>query len=316
MATTKKKIIPIEVRDEYILGSGVSIGAVGSFDSMVLRVKFDDSWIGLNKYATWTDAQGNSGQQTQISPFELVDGEAHTYDVPVPQLPLTYAGPVRLSFTGYAMTADGASIDRIMNTATGTFIVLESNAMRLGDGTVTPTLADQLTATVNECTKRVAAAEGKIDEFEEAETERANAEMTRGANEETRIEYENERVTAEEQRQIAELGALGNYYEEEANAVHNSLGEVVPNEQGGRVGAEIQRRHDEAERISNEIDRKQKETERKDNESERVSNENRRIEKDGYREAQVEYIVNLVGDTDAALDAILAIQNGLIGGAR
>lgn len=316
MATTKKKIIPIEVRDEYILGSGVSIGAVGSFDSMVLRVKFDDSWIGLNKYATWTDAQGNSGQQTQLSPFDLVDGEAHTYDVSVPQLPLVYAGSVRLSFTGYAMTADGASIDRIMNTATGTFIVLESNAMRLVDGNLDASLGEQLKAIADKCAGIAADAEDKMEEFEDAED-------TRDDYESQRLENEEGRTSAEEQRQINEFGELGNYYEEEANAVHNSLGEVVLNEQGGRVGAEIQRRLNEAVRVSNEENRIVKEGERDEAESrrdekevKRQSNEAERISKDGYREAQMKYIENLVGDVDTALDAILAIQNGLTGGAR
>ena len=294
MATTNKKIIPIEVRGEYILGSGVSIGAAGSFDSTVLRVKFDDSWIGLNKYATWTNAQGIPGQEIRLSSLDLVDGEAHTYDVPVPSLPLEYAGSVKLSFTGYAITADGASIDRIMNTATGTFIVLQSNAMRLDGGNVTPTLAQQLTDTVNKCTQ-------KIDEFEDTETLRAGAERTRDANEETRIEYEDgrktaedgrktaedERKTAEEKRQINEFGAVGNYYDEGEDVVRNSDGVKVSNAKGGRVGAEIQRRHDEA-------DRK---------------------EKDKDRGKTVEEIKALVGDINAALASILEIQNSLIGGA-
>jgi hypothetical protein len=179
MATTKKKIIPIEVRDEYILGSGVSIGAAGSFDSMVLRVKFDDSWIGLNKYITWEDALGESGGQTLISNLDLVDGGVHTYDIPVPALPLTSAGAVKLSFTGYAMTRDGENIDSVINTATGTFIVLESNAMRLDGEDITPTLAEQLTNTVNECAKSFQTAEEKIEAFEEKEDERNQNEAKR-----------------------------------------------------------------------------------------------------------------------------------------
>ena len=169
MATTKKKIIPIEVRDEYILGSGVSIGAAGSFDSMVLRVKFDDSWIGLNKYATWTDAQGNIGDQTIITELDRADDE-NAYDIPVSAFVTQYAGTVKLSFTGYAVggTADNL-VESVINTAAGSFRVLESTATRLDGGSVNATLAEQLTDTVNKCTKRVAAAEGKIDEFEEAE---------------------------------------------------------------------------------------------------------------------------------------------------
>ena len=307
MATTKKKIIPIEVRDEYILGSGVSIGAAGSFDSMVLRVKFDDSWIGLNKYATWTDAQGNTGQQTLLSPLYLVEGEAHTYDVSVPQLPLVYAGSVRLSFTGYAMTEDGASIDRIMNTATGTFIVLESNAMRLKDGNLDASLGEQLGAIANECAGIAADAEDKMDEFEEAEG-------TRDYYESQRLKNEEGRKSDEAQRQINEFGAVGNYYEEEADAVHNSLGEVIPNAEGGRVGAEIQRRLDEAERISNETDRKQKETERVNNENTRISNENERKTNEEVRQNKMDIFEMLIGQIGAVADAILEKQESYIGG--
>jgi hypothetical protein len=313
MATTKKKIIPIEVRDEYILGSGVSIGAVGSFDSMVLRVKFDDSWIGLNKYATWTDAQGNSGQQTQLSPFELVDGEAHTYDVSVPQLPLTYAGSVRLSFTGYAMTADGASIDRIMNTATGTFIVLESNAMRLVDGNLDASLGEQLKAIADKCAGIAAYAEDKMEAFEDAED-------TRDYYESQRLKNEGGRTSAEEQRQINEFGALGNYYDESEGVV-NSEGEVVSNADGGRVGAEIQRRHDEAdrvqkesERVNNENTRILDENARIQNENARIQNENARIRNDEIRDIKISKIEDLIGDVEKTVDGILAIQESLIGG--
>jgi hypothetical protein len=306
MATTKKKIIPIEVRDEYILGSGVSIGAVGSYDSMVLRVKFDDSWIGLNKYATWTDAQGNSGQQTQLSPFELVDGEAHTYDVSVPQLPLTYAGPVRLSFTGYAMTADGASIDRIMNTATGTFIVLESNAMRLVDGNLDASLGEQLKAIADKCAGIAADAEDKMEAFEDAED-------TRDYYESQRLKNEGGRTSAEEQRQINEFGALGNYYDKSEDVVRNSEGGGVPNAEGGRVGAEIQRRHDEADRVQKESERVNNENTRILDENARIANENTRINKDEIRDIKISKIEYLIGDVEKAVDGILAIQANLIG---
>ena len=315
MATTKKKIIPIEVRDEYILGSGVSIGAAGSFDSMVLRVKFDDSWIGLNKYATWTDAQGNIGDQTIITALDLVDGEVYTYDIPVSAFVTQYAGTVKLSFTGFALSGDAnETVESLINTATGSFRVLESTATRFVVGSEIATLAEQLTDTVNKCTKRVAAAEGKIDEFKEAETERANAEMTRGANEETRIEDEDERVTAEEQRQINEFGAVGNYYEEEADAVHNSLGVVIPNAEGGRVGAEIQRRHDEADRVQKESERVNNENARILDENARIANENTRITNEEVREKKIDIFEMLIGAIGSMADAILEKQERYIGG--
>lgn len=176
MAITNKKIIPIEVRGEYILGSGVSIGSAGSINSTVLRVKFDDTWGGLIKYATWTDARGDSVEQIPIFPSDLVENEANTYDFSVPAFPLQYAGAVKLSFTGYAMSRYGENVDNLINTATGLFRVLESNAMRLDAEIVDSTFADRVLDAVTAMGNQINEIEKKEDEreerFSEAEAER------------------------------------------------------------------------------------------------------------------------------------------------
>ena len=68
-----------------------------------------------------------------------------------------------------------------------------------------------------------------------AESERIKAEQARVQNEEGR-------VGAEINRQVAELGAIGNYYDAEENAVKDAEGNVVNNTNAGRVGAEIERK--------------------------------------------------------------------------
>jgi hypothetical protein len=264
---------------------------------MVLRVKFDDSWAGLNKYATWTDAQANVGDQTIITELDRADDE-NAYDIPVSAFVTQYAGTVKLSFTGYAVggTADNL-VESVINTAAGSFRVLESTATRLDGGNVNATLAEQLTDTVNKCTKRVAAAEGKIEEFEEAEDGRKEAELERKAAENGytdedgnfvpgRVQNEDKRVDAERQRQINEFGAEGNRYDSDLGYVVNADGVKVENDQAGRVGAEIQRQIDENKRISNETSREERFSE---------------MEK-------------LVGDLPEAVEAILALQESLIGG--
>lgn len=205
METTKKKIIPIEVRDEYILGSGVSIGAAGSFDSMVLRVKFDESWMGLNKYATWTDAQGNVGDQTIITALDLVGGEVYTYDIPVPKFATQHAGTVRLSFTGYVIGGDANNtVESLINTATGAFRVLESSATRLDGGNTAASIADQL---LKQLADHMTEVNGEVEAIEKSvslvegrmTTVEGEMEAVKGAEEERRKTFEK----AESQRQSA-----------------------------------------------------------------------------------------------------------------
>ena len=213
MSTTKKKIISLEVRDEYILGSGVSIGAVGSFDSVVLRVKFDDSWIGLNIYATWTDALGSVGDQTIITALDLVDGEVDTYDIPVSSFATQHAGTVKLSFTGYAISrSNDKEIDSVVNTVSGAFRVLESNATRLDGGNTAASVAEQLLAAQRDFEERLLDDQSDFDANEtrreqkesarqEAESERVKNESQRVLDESLRVQAETERVAAEESRQ-------------------------------------------------------------------------------------------------------------------
>ena len=213
MSTTKKKIISLEVRDEYILGSGVSIGAVGSFDSVVLRVKFDDSWIGLNIYATWTDALGNVGDQTIITALDLVDGEVDTYDIPVSSFATQHAGTVKLSFSGYAISrSNDKEIDSVINTVSGAFRVLESNSTKLDGGNTAASVAEQLLNAQREFEKRLLEDQADFDANEtrreqkenarqEAESERVKNESQRVLDESLRVQAETERVAAEESRQ-------------------------------------------------------------------------------------------------------------------
>jgi hypothetical protein len=166
MDITNKKIIPIEVRDEYMLGSGVSIGARGSYDSVILKVKFDEKWQGLNKYATWTDALGNDVDQTLVTALALVDGEPDTYYIPVTAPVTKHAGTVKLSFTGYVVSGDSnKTVESLINTATGSFRVLESNATLLDDGSVNATLAQELYAAIDDTVQRLV-------DVEEGEAER------------------------------------------------------------------------------------------------------------------------------------------------
>ena len=276
MANIKKKIIPIEVRGEYILGSGVSIGAVGSYDSVILRVKFDESWIGLSKYATWCDALGNVGDQTIITAVDLVEGEDYTYDILVPAFATTNAGTARLSFTGYAVGGtSGKTVESLINTASGSFRVLESNATPIDRENTAASVAAQLLYAVSEIAEDTNAwAENWTDRIDAVEAAEGSIESKSGRAwaEKLREDAEEERQTEEDKRYDAEL---------ERTAAEGSI-----ESKSGRAWAEKLRVDAETSRIANEEQRQANEIERN----------------------------ALVGDLDAALDELHAYAQALIGG--
>lgn len=229
MDTTKKKIIPIEVRDEYILGSGVSIGAAGSYDSVILQVKFDDSWAGLNKYATWSNALGETVDQTIITPFNGVDGLEDTYNISVPASAAKYAGTVKLSFTGYALSRSGddnRTVESLINTASGSFRVLESNADPLDGAGTSPSVAQQLLAQLadhmTEVNGEVEAIENSVSLVEgRMTTVEGEMEAVKGAEEERAKTFETSEAERRETFEKAESQRQSDF--EAAEAERNQI---------------------------------------------------------------------------------------------
>lgn len=209
MSEVNKKIISLEVRGDYILGSGVAIGAEGSFGSTYLRVKFDEHWLGLNIYATWEDALGNVGdQQIFMTALDLVDGEPNTYDIPVTQFVTNYPGTVRLALSGYVVGGEaGNEIESLTNTVSGAFRVLKSGATRLAGGQVEATLEERVVSTLNKMTviaDGLAGAPEAETERRENELDRLNSEADRKANEANRENNESRRESQEAARGVKE----------------------------------------------------------------------------------------------------------------
>ena len=86
-----------------------------------------------------------------------------------------------------------------------------------------------------------------------AESERRTAEAARDNAEKAREKAETKRDENEVIRQINEFGAEGNRYDGGQGCVVDANGDKVENDQAGRVGAELQRQMDEANRKSNEV---------------------------------------------------------------
>jgi hypothetical protein len=155
------RYIDCEVNDEYVIGSGVVIGASGSHNDVGLRLKFGDMWVGLNIYATFTDANGEGSAVVMLMPSMLDDGEEMTYLLPIPAEAKKYPGKAMLTLSGYSKI-NGTQVDKATNTVTAFFRVLKSNYRLLTDSSVTPTLAQQLHSEVNSLGERIEEAETDI----------------------------------------------------------------------------------------------------------------------------------------------------------
>ncbi len=186
-----KRIIEISVNDEYVVGSGVVIGAEGSDNSVILRAKFNDTWVGLNIYATFRDAKGENPTVELLLPTMLQDGKVMTYDIEVPKSATAIDGKMCVVFSGFAVsevssyeiktgTEENIKLvyrDAVINTTNAYFRVLPSDFSALD-------VKDEAEATVLEKVL------SEINGFDEKETERRAA--------------ENERESAEQERETAE----------------------------------------------------------------------------------------------------------------
>ena len=146
-----KRIIKCRVNDEYVVGSGVPIGAAGSHDDVVLRLEFNDTWDDLYIYATFRDALGGHPTVVLLLRTMLADGESRIYEVTVPAAAKLYAGKAMFTLTGYLTkqeeTEDGIKRtveDSATNTATAYFPVLPSDYAFAEDGSIDASLAEQL----------------------------------------------------------------------------------------------------------------------------------------------------------------------------
>jgi len=118
-----RRIIPIEVKDEYIIGAGRVIGAKGSHDDVALRAVFNDTWDGTSRTAVWLNALGENAVVQLLLPDTKEDG---AYLIPIPEEAKSEVGEAMLTIKGFT-TADGATEESATITATAYFRVLEGD---------------------------------------------------------------------------------------------------------------------------------------------------------------------------------------------
>ena len=221
----KKRIIEIIVNDEYVLGSGVVIGAAGSDNSVILRAKFNDTWLGLNVYATFRDSKGENPVAVLLcqTMVQDSDGETVTYDIEVPSSSTEIDGKLCVVFSGFVVTgtmtynAEENKYDQlvyrdaVINTTNAYFRVLPSDFSALDEeDQKEATPLEQLLGEINDFRTELTENDNRISAVETAEAERADAETARqeaeANREQAREVFEND-VNARLDNQDAKLAA-------------------------------------------------------------------------------------------------------------
>lgn len=218
------RIIECHVNDEYILGSGVPIGAAGSFGDVILKLSFNEMWDGLSIVATFKDALGQNERVVMLLPSMLEYGETRTYLVPVPKDAKALAGRAKLTLSGYStytIDEDGTKTvknDSLTNTATAFFRVLESDSAIIDNDSVDAPLAVQVQEELVAFGELMTELKDEMDEWDDALDKAENGYVDEEGNpvpgrvgaEEIRVENEKNRMAKDAERdgKIAKIETL------------------------------------------------------------------------------------------------------------
>ena len=141
-----RRIIPCQVTDEYVRGSGVVVGAAGSHNDVALRLVFGPMWAGTARSIVWKDALGGNPTVTILGTDLLETGETEVYIVPIPAEPKALAGDLSMTIKGAVVEGEVETSATL--TARAFFTVMESDwdeyAAESGD--ITPSQAEQFQA--------------------------------------------------------------------------------------------------------------------------------------------------------------------------
>ena len=235
----EQRIIPLQIADEYIMGAGGSVGAVGSHDDVLLEMDFRSSasWGGTTRRAIFSNALGEVCPPIILTTSLLEEGQLDVYLVPVPAEAKTAAGECFLTVEGYIGEGENESIRIVTNEVT--FRVLPSRLYTNDDDPITPSQAEQLQREIDEIKDDIAdaAAAAKALEKTEAARDAALAYASRSAG------Y---MAGAEEQAEAAERSA-----QDALQAVSDAQEKVEEAaDEADRAEEEANRAQAEAERVT------------------------------------------------------------------
>ena len=170
----EQRIVKLQIANEYIVGAGVPVGAVGSHDDVLLEMDFRSSalWAGTTRRAIFADALGVPVTPIILTTNLLEEGQSDVYLVPVPAEAKTAAGECFLTVEGYIGEGE-SEIVRVV-TEEATFRVLPSR-LYTGESTLTPDAAEQLQAEIDAIKEAVAEVANARQETTDNATASANS---------------------------------------------------------------------------------------------------------------------------------------------
>ena len=144
----EQRIVKLQIRDEFISGAGVSVGAVGSHNDVLLEMDFTNSalWVGTSRKAIFHNALGENPTTIILTADLLEEGQDDIYLVPVPGAAKDVAGECFLHVEGWAVENE-VEVLRVV-TQDVTFRVMPSKLYTSGES-ITPSEVEQLQAEID-----------------------------------------------------------------------------------------------------------------------------------------------------------------------
>lgn len=147
-----QRVIPCSVTNEYVAGDGVTIGAMGSHDDVLVELDFRAAgaqWTGTTRHVIWTDATGTQTEDILLGAQYLVDGFTEVYKVPVPLTAKASMGWCEMVVTGVQVAGGNETIK--VQTEPSKFRVLPPKGVNVcGNNNIPASMVDQLQAEIDE----------------------------------------------------------------------------------------------------------------------------------------------------------------------
>lgn len=231
----EQKIVTLQIKDEFISGANVTIGAAGSHDDVLMEMDFRSSplWKGLAKRAIFSNALGEPCPPIILTTNLLEEGQSDVYLVPVAAEAKNVAGEVFLTVEGFIGEGETEKIRVVTEEAT--FRVLPSKLYHNENPSLTPTEAEQLQAEVDQIKQDIVDAAKAATALEETKEAQAKAEAARDLS----LQYAND------SEQFAEDAA--ERVNDAAAEVQKAAAEVV------KAKAEVNNAKAEADRAKTEV---------------------------------------------------------------
>nr|DAL16297.1 MAG TPA_asm: hypothetical protein [Caudoviricetes sp.] len=238
----EQNIVKLQISNEYIQGSGVSVGAAGSHDDVLLEMDFRPStvWAGTTRRAIFSNALGENRTVIVLTTNLLEEGQGEVYLVPVPQQAKDVAGECFLTVEGFVTDGSGKEIVRCV-TEEARFRVLPSKLYTNDSAPVTPSQAEQLQA--------------EIDSIKTTIVNAGISERNAAASAAAALESKNGAVSARDLSQAYLQQSIQYYTRTEGSAARAAASALQAAQRAKEAQAEAQEAEAQANRAQAEADR-------------------------------------------------------------